>query len=123
MPAPPRAAVELPIHLLGLERLVEVLEQAQVCGRAVVDAHMAGVPVDMRLEASRDKARTIVGDEKRVFASGPCQHSCPGSVGKFVTFNTQRIGSVIGCLPGLLSLLSGSSASSKFRGYNQRLCR
>ena len=71
-----RAAVEPPVHLLGLQRLVEALEQARLGRRLVLDTRMVVPPVDVPTEMPGEQARAIVGDQKGGFSSG--QHLCAG---------------------------------------------
>jgi len=44
-----RIAVELLVHLLGLERLMKPLQQSELRRRAVVDPHMRVLPLEARL--------------------------------------------------------------------------
>ena len=64
------AGVELPVHLLALQRLVEALQQPELGRRAVPDAYMGVVAVDVPAKRPREEV-TRNGH----FASGPCSRS------------------------------------------------
>ena len=59
------AGVQLPVHLLGFQRLVEALEQPELGRRPVPDAHVGIVAVDVSTKRPREEARPIVGDRFR----------------------------------------------------------
>ena len=59
LPGLTRATVELPIYLLGLQRLVEALEQTQLGRRSILDAYMAVLPVDVRTEVPGEKLEPL----------------------------------------------------------------
>src|SRR5690606_35181095 len=59
------AGIQLPVDLFGLERLVKSLEEPQLRRRPILDAHMRVLAVDVLAKRSREKARAVVGDEKR----------------------------------------------------------
>src|SRR5271166_383001 len=66
-------AVELPVHLFGFERLVKSLQEPELRRRAVLDAHVRVLPGNVRLEVPRQKARAIVGHQKRHLRQWPVQ--------------------------------------------------
>ncbi len=53
------------MDLLGLEGLVEALEQAELSRCAVLDADVLEVRLDEAGEAVRGEGRAVVGDEER----------------------------------------------------------
>ena len=73
----------LSVHLLGLERLAgagarvkwhaKPLEQPELGRRAVGDAHMRIVAVDVAAKCSGEKARPVVGDQERGLGQRPVQ--------------------------------------------------
>ena len=60
-----RMIVQPPVHLLGLERCMESLQQAQLLRRAVLNPHVAELLGDERHEPPRDERRSVVGHQER----------------------------------------------------------
>ena len=67
------AGVELPVHLLALQRLVEAFQQPEPGRRAVPDTQVRVVAVDVSAKRPCEKARAIVGDQKRGLREWPVQ--------------------------------------------------
>ena len=64
-PAMSGIVVEKPVHLLGLQRLVEPLQQTELGRGAIADPDMAEVGADMGAKALGEERRTVVGDQER----------------------------------------------------------
>ena len=67
------AGVELPVHLLALQRLVETLQQPELGRRSVPDTHVRVDAVDVSAKRPCEKARAIVGDQKPGLRERPMQ--------------------------------------------------
>ena len=52
---------------------MKALEQAKLRRGAVLDAHMGVIALDVALEVPRNKARAVVGDQKRHLRQWPVQ--------------------------------------------------
>jgi len=52
-------------HLVSKSGLMETLQQPQLRGGAVVDAHVREAPIDMLPEALGEEAAAIVGHQER----------------------------------------------------------
>ncbi len=65
VPAMSGIVVEMPIDFLGLQRLMEPLQQTELGRGAIADPDMAEVAGDMSAKAFGEEGRAVVGDQER----------------------------------------------------------